>query len=834
MPRRLSVWSAALSLACAGAFAVVAPGGVSAAGTISFGVQLRSLGQAQSPPLRSVPAKPVAAGRTGAFPYRPVPHRHVPGQLATDVATTQTSAATSTAAPATGSGFAGNSNSDLVLPPDTNGDIGYDASGNAWYVQWVNLHYQAWERPAGQSTWTSKLTTAGNTVFANLNNLCSSTNDGDPQVVYDRLARRWVLTQFAFDTTWPFGAPTPPYGQCVAVSQTSDPTGAYNVYSWDVGNFNGTDYFPDYPKLGVWPNGYYLTFNYFSGNNLSTFNGAGLVILDRTAMLNGQSAQANASGPLASTIASMLPVSVDDNSPPDSSLPETLVAVDTNSTAGGSHLQWWHVSNVTWGSNIGASLDRLPDMTVATYNWDLCNESRNCIPQPGTSAGLDTLSDRLMYRAGYRTVNGVSHVVLNQTVNVASSGTQAAIRWYDITNVATTPTLAQQGTYAPDADNRWMGSAAMDSAGDVAIGYSVSSSSTYPSIRFAGRAPGDTPGTLGAESTLKAGAGSQTDSSNRWGDYSSLVVDPVDGCTFWYTNEYYSSTAQYAWKTWIGSFTFPGCGGTTVAPPAAPASASAAAVTDTSDQIAVSWSSVAAASDYVISRDGAQVADVTTTSWTDSGLLGSSTHTYCIYAHNSGGSSSTCAGTGNVTTNPPAPTGVSATAVSGTEIDLQWLSATGAATYNVERATTSTGPWGPPIATGITGTTFANTGLATGTTYYYRLRSVASGGGIGSASSVVSATAGKPGAFTLTGTATSPNLVTLSWSPWSSSFSYTAYRRSGSKGSFTVVQSCSGVSAGGCTDSSVKAGTSYSYYVTATGPGGQTNSNTVTVKTPRH
>ena len=835
MPRRrLSAVSAAVSLACSGALVIAVPTTVRAVIGTPVGGALRSLGEASSPALRSVPASPVAAGRTeDGFPYRPVPHRKVPGQLVTDAATTQTATDTSAASPTTGSGFAGNSNSDLVLPPDTNGDIGYDANGNAWFVQWVNLHYQMWKRPAGQTTWTSQLTASGDTVFANLNNLCSSTNDGDPQVVYDRLANRWVLTQFAFDTNWLFGTPTPPYGQCVAVSKTSDPTGAYNLYSWDVGHFNGTDYFPDYPKLGVWPNGYYLTFNYFSGNNLSTFNGAGLVILDRTAMLSGAAAQANASGPLGSSIASMLPVTMDDSSAPASPLPETLVAVDTNSTAGGSHLQWWHLDNVSWGSTLGATLNRLPDMSVATYNWDLCNESRNCIPQPGTNVGLDTLSDRLMYRAGYRTIEGVSHVVLNHTVNVASSGSHAGVRWYDVTNVGTSPTLAQQGTYSPDGDNRWMGSAAMDSAGDIAVGYSVSSSSTYPSIRYAGRAPGDASGSLGAESTLKAGAGSQTDSSNRWGDYSSLVVDPVDGCTFWYTNEYYSSTAAYSWKTWVGSFTFPGCGGTPVTPPSAPTSATAAPVTGTSDQVDVSWSSIADASDYVVTRDGTQVADVTSTTWRDSGLAGSTSHTYCVYAHNGGGSSSTCASTGSVTTNPPAPTGVRAAAVSGTEIDLSWSSASGATSYVVERAGSSTGPF-TAIANGVTATTFANTGLTAGTMYYYRLRSTASGGGLGSPSAVVSATAGKPGAFTLlTATATSPTRVSLSWSSSTAVVSYTAYRRSGSKGSYAAVASCTGTTALSCTDNGVRAGTSYSYYVVAAGAGGQTQSNTLTVKTPR-
>jgi hypothetical protein len=736
MGSRLRAAAACVSLAVPLA---VAPPAVAAG---SFATPLHSLGQGQSPPLRTAHAHPVAAGRTGSYPYRPVPHRQVPGALVTDPATTQTHASTSVSAPASGTGFAGNDNTDLVLPPDTNADIGYDAQGNAWLVQWVNLHYRMWERLAGQTTWSVQLTADGNTVFASLNNLCSTTNNGDPSAVYDRIAHRWVLTQFAFDTDFFVGTPFPPYGECVAVSQTADPTGAYNLYSWDVGSFGGNDYFPDYPKLGVWPNGYYLTFNYFSGNNLDTFNGAGIVILDRNAMLaDDQSAQANASGPLGSTIASMLPVTVDDAGAPASGLPESIAAVDTNSTAGGSALQWWHVSNVSWGASLGARLERLADLPVATYSWDLCNQSRNCIPQPGTKVGLDTLSDRLMYRAGYRTIGGTAHVVLNHTVNVGTSGTHAAIRWYDVVNPSSTPSVAQQGTYSPDAANRWTGSAAMDSAGDLAVGYSVSSGTTYPSLRYAGRSPSDSFGTLGAETTLKAGGGSQTSSSNRWGDYSSLVVDPVDGCTLWYTSEYYASTANYSWSTWIGSFSFPGCGVTQA--PAAPSGLIATATAGTSDQVDLSWTGSSGASGYYVYRDGTKLPLVSGTSFHDSGLSPSTQYSYVVTATNAAGDS------------------------------------------------------GP-----------SNTALVT----------------------TNAATVSPPGSFTLSGSATSATSVRLTWTPSSGANSYAVYRRKGSKGGPTLVGGC--VSSG-CNDTGLSPATSYSYFVIASNSGGQTTSNTLTVRTPK-
>jgi fibronectin type 3 domain-containing protein len=503
------------------------------------------------------------------------------------------------------------------------------------------------------------------------------------------------------------------------------------------------------------------------------------------------------------------------------------VAVDTNSTAGGSALQWWHVSNVTWGASLGANLARLPDMPVATYSWDLCSESRNCIPQPGTSVGLDTLSDRLMYRAGYRTVGGVSHVVLNHTVNVAGSGTHAAVRWYDVTDVDTTPTLVQQGTYAPDADNRWMGSAAMDSAGDIAVGYSVSSSSTSPSIRYAGRSPADAAGTLGAEGVLKAGTGSQTSSSNRWGDYSSLVVDPVDGCTFWYTNEYYSGSSSSSWRTWVGSFSFPGCG-TSTSVPSAPASAGATAVSGTSDQVDVSWSGSSGATDYPVYSDGVQVADPTTTTWRDSGLAGSTQHSYCVYAHNALGTSAGCALTASVTTNPPPPSSITA-ATGTTGIDVGWSPVTGAASYTVERATAAGGPWSTANSD-VTSTSWTDTGVVAGTTYYYRVRTAGSGG-VGSPSTTASATApGAPGPFTLSGSATGTTSVTLAWTASSAATGYQAWRRKGNKGSFARIATVAGSP---YPDTGLSPGTSYSYYVVATGNGGSTRSNTVTVRTPR-
>jgi hypothetical protein len=181
------------------------------------------------------------------------------------------------------------------------------------------------------------------------------------------------------------------------------------------------------------------------------------------------------------------------------------------------------------------------------------------VPQLGTPDLLDNLADRPMFRLAYRRFpDGHEALVGNQTVQ---SGGVAGIRWWEINNATSgAPGFTQQGTYQPDSTWRWMGSAAMDASGDLAIGFSASSSAIHPEIRYAGRLATDPAGTLGqGEATLHAGTGSQIGTFNRWGDYSDITLDPADDCTFWYTSEYYDTNSQFNWRTRIGNFKFPGC-----------------------------------------------------------------------------------------------------------------------------------------------------------------------------------------------------------------------------------------------------------------------------------
>jgi hypothetical protein len=260
---------------------------------------------------------------------------------------------------------------------------------------------------------------------------------------------------------------------------------------------------------------------------------------------------------------------------------------------------------------------------------------------------LDTMNDRLMYRLAYRNFGDHESMVVNHTVNVASGGDHAAVRWYEIRTTSGVTSIYQQGSYAPDGDNRWMASAAMDRAGDIALGYSVSSSSTYPSIRFTARGPGDPLGQMTlAEGTIQAGGGAQTGYS-RWGDYTSLTIDPGDDCTFWYTNEYLSSSASYQWQTRIGHFKLAGCGQTTV-PPSAPQYLTA---TGGNSSVNLSWSPPTStgggAVTYNIYRgttSGGEgttpiVTGLSTTSSTDTGLTNGTTYYYTVKAVNSAGTS---------------------------------------------------------------------------------------------------------------------------------------------------------------------------------------------------
>lgn len=422
-------------------------------------------------------------------------------------------------------------------PPDTNGQV-----GSTQYVQTVNSAFAVYSKTG---TGTPLYGPAAiNTIWTGFGGPCELSNDGDPIVLYDQLAQRWLISQFTA---------TSPYNECIAISTTSDATGSYYRYAFQL----STTDFPDYPHLAVWPDGYYMTVNWFA--NGTTYGGPRPYVFDRTSMLSGLPANyQTTSGPLGANYNPMLPSDLDGSTLPPAGSPNIFAENGSAINLYAFHTDWTTPANT--------SFTRRASLAVAGFT-QLCPSTRSCIPQPGTVQGLDGLGDRFMHRLAYRNFGSYQSLVVNHSVDVG--GGQSGVRWYEIRDPLGTPALYQQGTYAPGTDSRWMASVAMDKFGDLAAAYSVSSSTTYPSLSFAGRTPSDPLGTFGqAESSLFAGTGSQT-SPDRWGDYSSLTVDPTDDCTFWYTSEYYSVTSSFNWQTRIGTFRFPSCAGG--APPTATA-----------------------------------------------------------------------------------------------------------------------------------------------------------------------------------------------------------------------------------------------------------------------
>ncbi len=412
-----------------------------------------------------------------------------------------------------------------AAPPDTNGAV-----GATQYVQWVNESFAVFNKSTGTLVAGP---TAGNTLWSGFGGGCESNNDGDPIAIYDKIANRWVMSQFSVSTT--------PYLQCIAVSTTSDATGTYNRYSFQYNNFD------DYPKMGVWPDAYYETFNMF--NNSNAFVGSDACAYDRNAMLAGSSAT-QICFQQGSSVGGLLPSDFDGTALPPAGSPNYMLYFSTNSLK----LYRFHVDFATPANS---TFTGPATISVAAFS-PLCGGG-TCVTQPGTTTRLDSLADRLMYRLAYRNFGTHESLVVNHSV-VANSG--GGIRWYEIQNPSGTPSLAQQGTFAPDSNFRWMGSIAMDQAGNLAVGYSVSNGSTiHPSIAYAGRLASDPSGTLGAEVNVITGTGSQNAGLTRWGDYSAMTVDPVDDCTFWYTQEYMKTTGSFNWNTRIANFKFPGCGG---------------------------------------------------------------------------------------------------------------------------------------------------------------------------------------------------------------------------------------------------------------------------------
>ncbi|MEI6084606.1 MAG: putative Ig domain-containing protein [Verrucomicrobiota bacterium] len=437
-----------------------------------------------------------------------------------------------------------------VAPPDTCGAVGPNH-----YVQVVNAGNGSLLRIYSKNGAALSAPISLATLFTN-GSVCATSGAGDGVVIYDQLADRWVLSQFAFASS-----SSPPYYQAIAVSRTPDPLGEYYVYCFLMPNSK----FNDYPKLSAWSDGYYMTDNQF-GSGMPTEEptdpnsdvGVGVFAFDRAKMLVGDATATYVYFDLATTepnAGGALPAHVDGADAPPAGAPCYFNWFESPSTM---RIFQFH-SDFTTPAN--STFTEAPGSPVAVASFNPTVNGGNGIPQPGAGAALDDLADRSMFRLQYRNFNTYESLVVNHTVGVGNS---AGIRYYQFSRSLPGGgfTVREQATFAPDSNYRWMGSAAMDGSGNLAVGYSVSSSTVFPSIRYAGRLASDPPGGLfQGEATMFAGSFVQTGSLNRWGDYSALTIDPTDNCTFWYTTEYQPANGIFNWATKIGSFRFAECTG---------------------------------------------------------------------------------------------------------------------------------------------------------------------------------------------------------------------------------------------------------------------------------
>jgi hypothetical protein len=417
-------------------------------------------------------------------------------------------------------------------PPDTN-----IAVGPNHIVETVNVRFAVYDKNGALLVGPLSLSS----IWSALGPPCSTSNGGDPVVQYDKVADRWLITQL--------GSTSGPFSECIAVSQTGDPAGAYNLYSYDYGSTLN-----DYPKFGVWPtatnSAYLATYNLFLDG--AAFTGGQLCAYDRSAMLSGSAAPLS----LCATITGdggYLPSDLDGPTVPLDGTPGYFMTFETLSS-----LRIYALAPNFANPNASVLSLATPDLIVTPF-VEAC-AGGTCIPQAETNQQLDSLGDRLMYRLAFRMFADHEAMVVNHSV---ATGTTVGVRWYELrAPVSSTGSFSvfQQGTFSPaDGTYRWMGSAAMDQAGDIAVGYSASSSSIHPAIRYTGRAPSDPADTMGTEASLLEGSGSQTSGLSRWGDYTAMRIDPSDDCTFWYSNEYLPFNGSFNWSTFIGSFKFTGC-----------------------------------------------------------------------------------------------------------------------------------------------------------------------------------------------------------------------------------------------------------------------------------
>jgi len=715
-----------------------------------------------SPPLRDLAAQaPAMFQEESEAPENPQlpPWRQIHSDIPDPVVQVAPSAEShglggSPLAPSTGFNFVGVG----ILggtPSDSNGSV-----GATQFVEIVNTRYQVWALNRTTHVATSVLgPTNINALWSGFGGPCQTENSGDPIALYDKVAGRWLISQFTTGISGGF------YYQCVAVSTTSDATGTFARYAFAVPN----GYFGDYPHFGVWTDAYYMMAHEFTSTS-GSYVGAIFAAMDRTKIL--------ANDPTATwqvivdtTEGGHMPADLDGFAPPPTGAPGIFVSVHST----GMYVYRMKVDFTTPANTVRTRQATMP-IAPAT---GACNGGGSCIPQPGTGQVVDSLGDRLMFRAAYRNFVDHESLTIVHSVDPSVSGVVSGVRWYDFrlsgspnATCATYPCTYQQGTIADVANgrSRWMGSIAMDGAENMLVGYSttgMTAGTENQSIRYTGRAKNDPPGTMTAPETVIF-VGTANNTNSRWGDYSSMAVDPTDDCTFFYTNQYFMSAGN--WSTRVASASWPAGSGAgqcaasscTSRPTAAPTLNNV--TVPGQNQLKVTWTGLLTTpGSYAIERaDGACGSEGlyrplgfvpgTTTNYTDTTVLGGLTYSYrviaatdtagrCQAAVVSGCLSQTATGTCNLKPSFAGATSASSAAASTCGVTVSWTPAAAACPltpnmkYNLFRGTT---PDFVPslsnrIATCVPGPSSYtdHDNLSNGITYYYVVRSEDSSTGNG-------------------------------------------------------------------------------------------------------
>jgi hypothetical protein len=531
------------------------------------------------------------------------------------------------AAPTTGFNFQG-VGINGGTPSDCNGSV-----GNNQFVETVNVQYQIWSLNYSTKVATPIFPTPKNinTLWAGFGGACEAQNAGDPIVLYDKTANRWLISQFTTGGT---------FLQCVAISQTADATGAYYRYAFTIPSGR----FGDYPHFGAWRDAYYMMAHGFGGPGFAALFAA----MNRTKMLAGDStatwqviADPSEGG--------HMPADLDGFAVPPTNAPGIFVSL---------HSDGMYIYRMKVNFTSPALTTKTLQAIVPVAPSNAACGGGTCIPQPGTTNTLDAISDRLMFRAAYRNYVDHESLVVSHSVDPSVSGLVSGVRWYDFrlsgnpdATCPTYPCLYQQGTIAdvPNGRSRWMPTLAMDAAENVLVGYTATgktNGSDNHSSRYTGRAKGDPPGTMTVpETTVVTGTANNT-GNTRWGDYFSMSIDPVDDCTFWFVSQYYSATNS--WSTRIASATFPvgsgpgECPVTTCNPrPTFTPNISSATVPG-DNQITVTWAAVVPAPGSIVLEraEGAcnseglyrplTAVPGTATSFTDTTVVGGATYSYRV------------------------------------------------------------------------------------------------------------------------------------------------------------------------------------------------------------